>query len=76
MVLYLTVWGFNTGMVGYVETLTDPSYGGQTDPNIPRNYARSRMQMESTNSEYTGKGTCNTREWSDIHRLYRQYQQQ
>ena len=20
---------FNTGMVGYVETLTDPSYGGQ-----------------------------------------------
>ena len=41
MVLYLTVWGldtlqlstgeivFNTGMVGYVETLTDPSYGGQ-----------------------------------------------
>ena len=60
---------FNTGMVGYVETLTDPSYGGQiltlTYP-LVGNYGVPDTSIKDadgvhTNSEsgaHTGKGTC------------------
>ena len=63
---------FNTGMVGYVETLTDPSYGGQiltlTYP-LVGNYGVPDTSIKDadgvhTNSEsgsHTGKGTSSAR---------------